>query len=248
MVGAASILVALPLVGSAHAVQFQIDSASRYLYSYVNCVGESCGANLEGGDYYDRPGPWQVDISVAMGGEFGDTETNMVQTSTIDEHQLSGTLATYTRIENRFDEWLEHPGPVGMGETTNSFGARFTTHMEASYRFMADLDVEFIDLGYLPESLATVSLTGPAGEVFSYEIVNESGSLTVSDVVTGPAGAYHFFAAVSTCLDGQKDPIGGTFVNQAAIEFSFIPIPEPSTLLLVLVALGVVGGWWKWGV
>jgi hypothetical protein len=24
-------------------------------------------------------------------------------------------------------------------------------------------------------------------------------------------------------------------------------IPEPSTLLLVFVALGVVGGWWKWG-
>jgi hypothetical protein len=182
-----------------------------------------------------------------MGGEFGDTETNMVQTSTIDEHQLSGTLATYTRIENRFDEWLEHPGPVGMGETTNSFGARFTTHMEASYRFMADLDVEFIDLGYLPESLATVSLTGPAGEVFSYEIVNESGSLTVSDVVTVPAGAYDFSASVSTRLDGHKDPIGGTFVNQAAIKFSFIPIPEPSTLLLCIVALGVVAGWRKWG-
>ncbi len=80
--------------------------------------------------------------------------------------------------------------------------------------------------------------------MFSYELVNESGSLTVSDVVTVPAGAYDFFACVSTRLDG---PIGGRFVNQAAIEFSFIPIPEPSTLLLALVALGVVGGWRKWG-
>lgn len=25
------------------------------------------------------------------------------------------------------------------------------------------------------------------------------------------------------------------------------PIPEPSTLLLCIIALGVVGGWWKWG-
>jgi hypothetical protein len=250
MVVVVSILVALSVVGSGrsgHAEELQIDSPSRYLYSYVNCVGEYCGPNLEGGDYYDQPGPWHVDISVAMQGEFGGTQTNMVQTSTIDEQQLSGWLTASTRIENRFDEWLEEPGPVGLGTARNEFATDFTTDMEASYRFTAHLDVEFINLGDSSSgSRATVSLEGPAGNVFSYELVNESGSLTVSDVATLPAGAYHFWAVVSTYLDGQVHPIGGTFANQAAIEFSFIPIPEPSTLLLC-VALGVVGAWRKWG-
>jgi hypothetical protein len=33
----------------------------------------------------------------------------------------------------------------------------------------------------------------------------------------------------------------------AAVVGGTQPIPEPSTLLLVLVALGVIGGWRKWG-
>jgi hypothetical protein len=31
------------------------------------------------------------------------------------------------------------------------------------------------------------------------------------------------------------------------LSFGFSHVPEPSTLLLCLIALGVVGGWRKWG-
>jgi hypothetical protein len=55
--------------------------------------------------------------------------------------------------------------------------------------------------------------------------------------------------------DGHENPDGsfgtfeggGQFQDGGTFRFEYAIIPEPSTLLLTLIALAVVGGWRKWG-
>jgi hypothetical protein len=58
--------------------------------------------------------------------------------------------------------------------------------------------------------------------------------------------ASRFDVAADMNGDGQ---VNGLDVDPfvAAVVGGVQQIPEPSTLLLVLLALGVVGGWRKWG-
>jgi hypothetical protein len=237
--GLVCILIALPAGGSIYAQEFQIESAYRELYWYCapSCAEDPCDPNEEGGWIFEELGVWEVADSYQIWG----VSTNETQVSTVDARLLSGTLTAFAQIENQ-----GLPDPVGSGFTIASFWVNFTLDAEASYRLMADLETEFLDFGRSPESRARVSLTGPAGAVFSNELVDQSGRLIVSDVVTLPAGVYDLSASVGASISDWGEPRDGTFSNQAAIEFSFIPIPEPSTLLLALIALGVVGGWRKW--
>jgi hypothetical protein len=244
-VGLVCILIALPAGGSVEAQEFQIESAYRELFWYLTCSGDMCGPNDEGGWIFEELGEWEAAETYQKGGGGGAASTNATQVSTVDARLLSGTLTAFAQIENH-GMGLPNLDPVGSGYTYSSFSVAFTLDAEASYRFMADLETEFLDFGHSPESRAGVSLTGPAGAVFSNELVDQSGRLIVSDVITLPAGVYDLSASVRVRVSDHDEPREGTFINQAAIEFSFIPIPEPSTLLLALLALGVVGGWWKW--
>jgi hypothetical protein len=238
-VGLVCILIALPAGGSVEAQEFQIESAYRELFWYLTCSGDMCGPNDEGGWIFEELGEW----GAAEPSQKGGVSTNATQVSTVDARLLSGTLTAFAQIENG---GLPNPEPVGSGFTDSYFWVTFTLDAEASYRFMADLETEFLDFGHSPESRAGVSLTGPAGAVFSNELVDQSGRLIVSDVITLPAGFYDLSASVRVNISDYDEPRDGTFSNQAAIEFSFIPVPEPSTLLLTLIALGLVGGWRKW--
>jgi hypothetical protein len=55
-----------------------------------------------------------------------------------------------------------------------------------------------------------------------------------------------FLAAADMNQDGDVNGLDVDFFVAAVVGSGAVAVPEPSTLLLALVTLGVVGGWRKW--
>jgi YVTN family beta-propeller protein len=200
-----------------------------------------------------------------------DTATNMM-TSTITVGNGATGIAINpdgksVYISNRTDNTISVidtetdlvTGTIPVNAEANPRG--LAVHPNGLWLYVNNFDTDSVSVIDLPTSqvLATIPVGNGPGMGIAVSVVPESPEPLLGDVnLDGVVNGLDVDPFVEGLLSGPYQPeadmnedqvVNGLDVDPfvAAVVGGTQPVPEPSTLLLCLVALGLVGGWRKWG-
>ena len=137
-----------------------------------------------------------------------------------------------------------------LWETLHS-NDNFSVTYAGGTRFWIEFELDF------SSGNAQATLVWPLNDILPREAVDDNG--VTWHAVTHQEGPFAMWTSLEWLPDGtlRVDSfrhwsanlgIGGiTEMDSQALILHTSPVPEPSTLLLALAALGVVGGWRRWG-
>ncbi|RMF86236.1 MAG: hypothetical protein D6744_00050 [Planctomycetota bacterium] len=225
-----AIFTAIPCVGE---VILDVDQRSldaEYSYDGVGGSGSDYD-ELHATDF--SPLDFAIDLVSPIGAPFVESRAAQTSEYLIGSMQAGGSAGVHAVV-----------GAGNMADLMASSVFAATFQITAPSHFTIDIDLDAtLDIGAdaLPNGWAAVTLTGPSGVLVDESLTDAGGAifgpLSVTRAGVLAPGSYTVVAEAVQSLDVPDALFLGQGSSSYEISFDITPIPEPGTLLAVVLAL-----------